>query len=65
MLVFDCVGQVRETVDMGWSEQYWEDVKAELVKPVTGAELDPADERETLGAPAKPADAVEKDLQGS
>ena len=46
---------------MGWSEQYWEDVKSELEHPAT--ESEPTGEDETLGRPAtgQPADMPEKD----
>ena len=46
---------------MGWSEQYWEDVKAELVQPATEAEPGPAGEDEALGAPGRHPDASEED----
>jgi hypothetical protein len=35
---------------MGWSEQYWEDVKSELEEPAT--ELEPTSEDATLDPPA-------------
>jgi hypothetical protein len=46
---------------MGWSEQYWEDVKSELELSATEAE--PTDGVGTLGQPAtsQPIDAPEKD----
>jgi hypothetical protein len=40
----------KETAAMGWSEQYWEDVKSELEEPAT--ELEPTSEDATLDPPA-------------
>ena len=46
---------------MGWSEQYWEDVKAELVQPLAEPEPqrepEPAAEDETPRAPDWSTDA--------
>jgi hypothetical protein len=46
---------------MGWSEQYWEDVKSELQQ--AAAEPEPIGEGETLDQPlaSPPADVPEKD----
>ncbi len=44
---------------MGWSEQYWEDVKSELEQSAT--ESDPTSEDETLD---QPLDATGAELVG-
>jgi hypothetical protein len=48
----------KETAEMGWSEQYWEDAKAELEQPAT--ESEPTSEDDTLGRPAagQPTDST-------
>jgi hypothetical protein len=53
--------RAKETVGMGWSEKYWEDVKYELEQLTTEPEL--TGEDETLGQPAieKPTETPEKD----
>jgi hypothetical protein len=46
---------------MGWSEQYWEDVKSELQQ--SAAEPEPIGEEENLDQPlaSAPVDVSEKD----
>lgn len=62
MLCFEGVSwwRAKETVEMGWSEKYWEDVKSELEHSTT--ESEPTSEDETVGQPAtgQPVDMPEK-----
>ena len=48
--------RVKETVGMGWSEQYWEDEKSELEQPAPEPGSTSEDETQCQPATGRPAD---------
>jgi hypothetical protein len=46
-----CQTDTKETVRMGWSEKYWDDVRSDLAPPA--AEAEPVSDDETLEQSAR------------